>query len=434
MSKLRAFRGFHYNPDQISEISRVVAPPYDVIDDAKFQSLMKASPYNVAAIDLPKASHSGDEAYDVAGKRYQEWKDSGILTQDDKESLYLYFQTYQLPGGEEVTRRGFFARRRLEDFTEGGVKPHERTFAGPKADRLLLMKATAANLSPIFGLFSDPEDTVGLQWDSLTQSDPLFAYSSEDGQSHRLWRLNDPEKIQNLLQGIQDQPIMIADGHHRYETALNYRDYRRQQLGEQATGEEPFNDVLMYCCSMQDAGLKVLPTHRVLAQRPDVAPEVVRQWLAKYAEVKEFSVSDLAQAQEYLSAEGKTEHAIAWVHDDLIEVWTFDPDKLLASESLNRLHFALRDLDVTLLHQLILEEILGVSQGAQREYGTIKYIKDAAEAVQLSTEKKTYGFLLNATKMEQMEAVTQIGATMPQKSTFFYPKVPTGLVFYDFSS
>jgi uncharacterized protein (DUF1015 family) len=182
---------------------------------------------------------------------------------------------------------------------------------------------------------------------------------------------------------------------------------------------------------LEDPGLVVLPTHRVLAERPSVEPELVEQLLAPYAEIKKFAWGELKAAQAYMEKEGEHEHLIGWVHDHKIEVLNFDPEKLLNSEELNRLHFALRDLDVTILHNLILEEILGVSKGAQREYGTLKYIKNAEEVLELSEKNHTYGFLLNATKVAQMEAVTQIGETMPQKSTFFYPKVPTGLVFND---
>ncbi len=434
MTKLRPFRGWHYHPQKFPQMNDVVAPPYDVIDEAKLKSLLASSPYNVVRTDLPTAFPDEGDVYEKAGKLFQAWQDEGILEQDTEETLYLYFQTYHLPDGEQVTRRGFFARRRLESFAEGGVKPHEKTFEGPKADRLNLMKATSANLSPIFGLFSDPENSIGSQWESVTQGTPLYDFSGEDHQEHRLWRLSDPKKIADLLEGIQNQPILIADGHHRYETALNYREFRKAQLGAEYTGEEDFNFVMMFCCSLQDPGLKVLPTHRVLAERPNMDPDLIRDLLGKYGESKNFPLSETKQAMAYLEAEGKADHAIAWAHDQNIEVWTFDREKLLTSESLNHLHFAVRDLDVTLLHHLILEEILGVSQGAQREYGTLKYIKDAGEAIALVKEKQTYGFLLNATKIEQMEAVTEIGATMPQKSTFFYPKIPTGLVFYGFSN
>ena len=430
MKKIFPFSGVRYQPELFPDLSQVVAPPYDVIDEPLQVKLQGQSDHNVVWIDLPPKKGEFPD-YEFAAKKYQAWKKAGALIKDKEPGLYLYFQSYTLADGREFTRKGFFARRRLESFENGGVKPHEKTFAGPKADRLKLTQATRANLSPIFGLYPDPKNHVGPRLEEISQGEAFADFKTEEGYRHRMWRVADPALIEGILEEIQSQHILIADGHHRYETALNYRELRKNELAEAYTGEEGFNFVLMYLCALEDPGLVVLPTHRVLSERPNVEPELVQQLLASYAEIKDFAWGELKTALEFMEQEGERDHVIGWVHDRKIQVLAFDREKLLNSEELNRLHYALRDLDVTILHNLILEEILGVSKGAQREYGTLKYIKKAEDVLKVTQENNSYGFLLNATKVAQMEAVTQIGETMPQKSTFFYPKVPTGLIFND---
>jgi uncharacterized protein (DUF1015 family) len=430
MNKILPFRAWRYRLENKSDASRVVAPPYDVINSEELKILQGRSPHNVVWVDLPQ-DEKGQDRYALAGERYGAWKKQGVLRQDTEPSLYVYFQSYALDDGRRLTRKGFFARRRLEGFEDGGVKPHEKTFAGPKEDRFKLMRTTHANLSPIFGLYSDATDEAGRHMTQVTQGPPDMEWKTEDGQEHRLWKLSDPKIISDLLEPIQAKHILIADGHHRYETALHYKEVREVELGEIYRGDEAFNFVLMYFCRLEDPGLVVLPTHRVLAERPEVPPELVIKLLSPYASFKEFSVKDAEAVQAYMAEEGGREHLIAWVHDDKISVMLFDQEKLLQSEELNHLHFALRDLDVTILHNLVFEEVLGIPKGAQREYGTILYVKDMKETIRQTQEKNSYGFLLNPTKIAQMEAVTEIGETMPQKSTFFYPKIPTGIVFND---
>jgi uncharacterized protein (DUF1015 family) len=430
MTKIRPFRAWRYSPKQVGDFSKVVAPPYDVIEADQLARLYQSSPYNVTHVDLPQAKGEASK-YETAKQYFASWKQSGILLQDERPSVYPYFQSYTLPTGEKRTRKGFFARRRLESFAEGGIRPHEKTFAGPKEDRLQLMQATHADLSPIFGLYGDPKNAVGAQLDALARPDPLLAIAGEGGEEHRLWKVDDPAAIEALLQSVHDRPLLIADGHHRYETALNYLELHKSALGASYTGEEGFNDVMMYFCSIQDPGLVILPTHRVLAERLSKDVHLTRNLLKRYATSKEFSVENHREALRYLQEEGRHEHVLGWIHDAVIEVLRFDSDKILESQVLNHLHYAVRDLDVTLLHDLVLEEVMGMPKGAQREYGHIHYVKDAEEAVRLTREKNTEGFLLNPTKVSQLEAVTEIGATMPQKSTFFYPKLLTGLVFYD---
>jgi len=293
------------------------------------------------------------------------------------------------------------------------------------------MHATKANLSSIFGLFSDPKREAEPLLEKLAQGEPNIQIREANGDEHRVWKVDSPALISQLIQVVHDRPLLIADGHHRYETALAYREEQRSLLGAAFTGEEPCNFVLMYFCSLQDPGLVVLPTHRVLNQAPDLEASILKGLLEKYARIKTYAMGEFSQAIQKMEEEGDREHILAWAHDGQIDLLFFDAEKILASPSLNHLHFALRDLDVTILHDLVLEEIMGLSKGAQREYGAIEYVKDAKEAVLSAERKKTHAFLMNATKLKQIEAVTEIGEKMPQKSTFFYPKLLTGLVFHE---
>jgi uncharacterized protein (DUF1015 family) len=430
MTKIIPFRGWRYNPKKINDFSKVVAPPYDVINPEQKQVFYAKSAYNVTHIDLPDEVEKLNR-YEAAAKIFEKWKHEEVLTCDAKPSLYLYFQTYSLPDGRRLTRRGFFGKRKLESFSEGGIRPHERTFSGPKEDRLRLMVATQAQLSPIFVLYNDAKHEVDPQLEALASAKPEVHIVEECGDEHRLWHVQDEASIYKLINTIHERPLLIADGHHRYETALNYCQEQRAVLGSAYTGKENFNDVMMYFCSLEDSGLVVLPTHRVLAQQPEGNETIVRNLLEGVAKIKIFSANQLSEALSLMEEEGKHEHVLGWVHDHKVEILIFDPDKLLESDMLNHLHFALRDLDTTLLHDLVLAEFMGISKGAQREYGQIKYIQDPKEVVKLVEEKNTYGFLMNPTKIHQIEAVTDIGEVMPQKSTFFYPKLLTGLVFYD---
>lgn len=194
MTKIKPLQGWRYNPDKIPDFKKVIAPPYDVIGPEQQKELFQSSPYNVVRMDLPQ-EEDGLGKYEVAQRYFESWKKEKVLIQDPQLSLYVYFQSFALPNGEKLTRKGFFARRHLEEFEEGGVKPHEKTFAGPKEDRLKLTQATQANLSPIFGLYSDPKNDSGPILEAITQGEPLLDIRTEDGSEHRMWKVQDPKKI-----------------------------------------------------------------------------------------------------------------------------------------------------------------------------------------------------------------------------------------------
>ncbi|MCB1214480.1 MAG: DUF1015 domain-containing protein, partial [Deltaproteobacteria bacterium] len=334
MKNINPFPAWRYNTQKITDLSQVLAPPYDVIGPNKRQKLIQASDYNVVQIDLPEAPE-GQDKYAKAAQIFESWKQSEVLKQDQSPALYLYFQTYTLEDGRTFTRKGFFARKKLEAFGEGSVKPHERTFEGPKADRLKLMQATSANLSAIFGLYTDPEGTSSAILTELAQGEPDIKVQWED-QVHQLWRVQEEGLIAKLLDPIQNSSVLIADGHHRYETALNYRGLRRQQLGEGATGEESFEGVLMYLCPLSDPGLIVLPTHRVLAARPSVSEEDLRQRLLGFGTLQDYSLDQVEDLMKDLEALGET-RALAWIDGNRASLFVLDGEKITKSKTLSKL-------------------------------------------------------------------------------------------------
>src|SRR5947208_14158495 len=255
MAEIQPLRTLRYDPRAVGSLEAVAAPPYDVIDDAMRAELTARSPFNVVEIDLPRADNGGDP-YLHAQTTMEAWQQQGVLVREREPAIWVLTQDYTGPDGNPYTRHGFFARVRVEDYGPGRIRPHERTHPGPKEDRLRLTRATRANLSPIFSLYPDTEGA----WQALepaTQDEPFASVRDADGTVNRLWRLPDPDAISEVQAALADSELLIADGHHRYETARLYA----QEIG----GEGEHSYVLMFLCSLSDSGLTVFPTHRLLS-------------------------------------------------------------------------------------------------------------------------------------------------------------------------
>jgi len=426
MPIVRPFRAIRYDPAVVGSIASVVAPPYDVIGREEQSRLYETSPYNVVRLDLSRES----DRYRAASALFREWRASGALTRDAEPAFYLYSQRYQ-PKGDDVRERfGFFARLRLEKFESGKVLPHEKTLASAKADRLELQRACRANLSSIFGLFSAP----GFTLDDATASvrgAPGVDFTDAAGVRHRMWRVTDPRVQRELASRLEDRTVYIADGHHRYETALRYRDEMRDETGRRS-GDEPFDYVLAYLVNMAEPGLVVLPTHRLLGSL-DLAVEALLERLRACFRVEESPKADGASAfLRKLGPRDANERRIG------IALRGEAPFFVLATRDGENDHrlagsAARRHLDVSLLHGLILEgpgSILGLDAHREAEAGRLVYTKDGEEAVaRVESGEFAAAFLLNATRVDEVRQVSEAGETMPEKSTYFYPKVLTGLVF-----
>ena len=262
MADVQPLKTLRYEPDAVGGLEAVIAPPYDVIDDQDRARLLEKSPFNVVEIDLPQSANGGDP-YSHAREKLDEWREEGVVIRESEPALWALQQEYTAPDGERRTRRGFFARVRVEDYGAGRIRPHERTHPGPKEDRLRLTRATRANLSPIFSLFPDPDDAAEQALARATDEPPFATASDQDGTRNTLWRIGEPEQIAELQGALAAAELLIADGHHRYETARTY--------AEEIGGKGEHSYVLMFLVSLSDPGLTVFPTHRLLDNLKDSA-------------------------------------------------------------------------------------------------------------------------------------------------------------------
>lgn len=420
MPYLKPFRGIFYNPQKV-DIAAVVAPPYDVISPSQQNELYEASPYNVVRLILGRE----EDRYSSAASHFEAWKKEGILIRDERPAAYLLSQRFSTPDGRIHERGGFIMRCKLEDFGTGSILPHEKTLAKPKEDRFRLLMATKAMFSQIFGLYADPQRVVDRYVQRHMDAAPAIEIMFE-GVRNRLWKLKDPAAITVIQEFMRDRQILVADGHHRYETALVYRDAMRLK-NPNHTGEEPYNFVMMFLTNVHDPGLVVLPTHRLLHSLPQFN---VARFLESLTEF--FHLDVQADERELLTnLASRQRGAFGLVVPSVprfILCWlkaSADPFRGL-DESVPSV---LKELDVTLLHSVIFGKLLGISAEAQEHKRNLDYVKDAEEAVRAVWKGRAdAALLMNPTPVDRVRAVAEAGYTMPQKSTYFYPKLLSGLV------
>ncbi len=418
MAELRPLHAIRYDAARVGSLADVVAPPYDAISPEVLARLYARSPYNAVRLILnrdrdPHAAASGE---------LRAWLENGILRTDPQPAFYFYAQTFELAGRGVLTRDGVIGAMRLEEFGSGHVCPHERTMAAPKADRLRLLQACRANLSAIFGVVSRPDmmlrDLVG----TAVAGPPEVDLCDDAGVQHRLWRIGDPA-VQRACAGfVRDQPVVIADGHHRYETALEYRSLMRR-LHPEAGADAPFEFVLTCISNTEEPGLVVLPTHRIL---PKVRPADVRDTIGALSEVFETITYRTAERQAFLADLGRHELRIGCALADELVLLTLrgDPERLLA-----RTAPAMRRVGVVMLHELVLSRLAGTDPA------DIVYTHDDGEALAaVASARAGAALLVRAPTPQEMRAACLAGETMPQKSTYFYPKLLTGLVFRSLDS
>jgi len=422
MAEFTPFHGLRYNLEKV-ELSDVLAPPYDVIKGAMRDELVARSEYNVVEVELPIGE--GDEKYDHAAKVLQSWRAAGIFVSDDA-AFYIYEQEFQVPGTQEtLKRRGVLGALQLEEFGKG-VQPHEHTLSGPKQDRLKLLRAAQTNTSPIFGLYEDSTGWIAQLLESYC-TDNAPQGEARDGENgiHRLWVVKDDETVNAIVGALDDESILIADGHHRYETALNYRN-ECEAKSENWTGGEPENFVLMMCVSTLDSGLIVLPTHRLVKNVDAEIVAALPEKLAGLFDVEKFDGDANALSQQVRSEENIAIGLIISGAQYLVKLKSGDAH-LAAMDSARSA--AYNGLDVTILHTLILQRELGIDPeklAAGEHVGYTIHADEAAKKVQ--SGEYAAAFILRPTQVEQVRDCCGSGDKMPQKSTYFYPKLITGLV------
>jgi uncharacterized protein (DUF1015 family) len=414
MAEIEPFRALRYELDKTGGLQDVVAPPYDVIDAAQRAVLAARSPYNVVHIDLP---HKNGDPYKQAATQLAQWRREDVLVEDAQPALWPLAQEYTSPDGRRRTRRGFFARVRVTEYGAGRIRPHERTHPGPKEDRLRLTRATKANLSPIFSLFSDPSKTAWHALEPFTEAKPWAETTDDDGTVNRLWRITDATAIEAAEHALAGAELLIADGHHRYETARVYAD----EIG----GEGPHRFVLMCLVALEDRGLTVFPTHRLVrGLRPD-QHESLADTLRH-----DFEIEALGDASALVPAPGgKLKIGYIDAHFKKPFMLTLKGTEI-ADAALPDHAEPYRRLDTAVLEALILKGPLEMNDEDIDHLSGLGYARDADEALGLVLSGDyDAAFFMAPTPIEQVQAVAAAGESMPPKSTYFFPKVPTGLVF-----
>ena len=435
MARLRPFKGIRYNPDRISSMADVICPPYDVISETEQTKLHDRSPYNVIRMELGR-KRPGDDIHDNphtrAGNYLRTWMKDGTLVQEETPAVYLTATEFDTVSGPN-TRWGLVVSVGLEPFHQGGILPHERTYSKVKSERLSLMQACRANLSPIFAFFSDDRSTMPQLISHVAHTAPVVAFQDDNRHVHKMWIIKDPDLHALIAANFEQQTLFIADGHHRYETALAYRDERARRAGG-LPENHPANNTLMYLSSIQDPGLIILPAHRLL---PEVPSEVRRKFLEharSFFEVQstEGNLEKERAVDALLDRLDQTQPGAALVvalrdvaAPVLLQLKPGKKATIYPEETPD----ILKDIDVTLLTEFIFPALLGLSQAQLDDVNCVHYHHDARAALDgVTSGQYDMACIIKPTPIASVQRVADAGQVMPRKSTYFAPKVITGLV------
>lgn len=433
MAVLVPIRGVRYNQAKAGAIGELITPPYDVIDSAAQQMYYDRNPHNVIRLELGKTNPTDSDTenrYTRAARTFQEWLSQDVLTHDPQPSLYLYEQEFTVRGATLI-RRGFLSGLQAEDYSKGWVLPHEETLPKHKADRLNLMRAALANFSPIFGLYSDPDHAIeSVLAGAKERPVPDFEVTDDSGVVNRLWVISDPAAVQKVVSLMAEKKIFIADGHHRYETAVNFG----KEMAAQ--GKEGYDFVLIALVNLYDPGLVVFPTHRLVSNIPDLDLGKLLTGLKD-----DFTVDKLpagAGLEEFLAkleSLGQTAQSFGlYTREKAFFLLRLKDPTALDNLITDNHSSAWKQLDVSVLHSLILEKHLGIGSAQRAEESNLAYTRDEQFALRaVDSGAAQLCFFMNPTKVEEVTNIATGGEKMPQKSTYFYPKIVTGLVINDFS-
>ncbi len=427
MNTLLPEKGIRFDPSKV-DVSLTLAPPYDVINDRERQELAQMSPHNIVHVILPEGE--ADAKYRQAAMELRRMLDAGALVRDNEEAFYVYDQEFSLPTGEKVTRRGVIGRLQIQDKSE--VLAHEKTLDAPKEDRFKLFRATGVVASQVFTFYADPQRLVEKAIESA-EPDVVFDVTLKDGVRHRLSRVTDANACQAITRALQDKELFIADGHHRFETQRNYRNFRRG-METQVSGDEPFNFASVYAANVFQEGLVILSINRLFYGVAGFDPAGFKVQTAGFLDWSE-PFGQLDEALGELQKAGKNGTAFVFVLKEDRPVPYLVKAKQDAKDAFVNagvLHPAVASLDVSFLHHKVVNDVLGIDPAmvARREH--IEYEHDPYELVHMmqSDPKFQVGVVLNPVKVEQIMAVAEAGEKMPQKSTFFFPKLFSGIVIH----
>ncbi|MBN2808123.1 MAG: DUF1015 domain-containing protein [Deltaproteobacteria bacterium] len=431
MPQIEAFKGTCYNSAIIDDMAKVIAPPYDVITGPAKARLLSNSPYNIIRLILGKAAQEmggvrAQSEFEEAAATFAQWLAAEVLVRDSQPALYDLEEEFEAVG-KRYCRRGFIGLLKLEE-EKNAVRPHEKTMQAPKQDRLELTRHCRANFSQIFTLYEDEDNAVEKALQITRPAAPMFTFS-EDGITRRLWRITDPQAIAAAQAHLQNREIFIADGHHRYETALLYQQEMRRKTPA-SPGNQPWDYVMSYFSSMSSPGLAILPTHRLLSNFPTPSADELKRGLEQYFTLEKCDDDGepVAALLQKLEKSGDNSSFIM-LAENFNEPLLLTLKRTAAAEILGQLPQSLAALDVSVLQQLVFGHILGISSADMEQQRYTRYTQDAANAIAaVRSGEAQIAILLKATKIEQVRDVAQQGEKMPQKSTFFFPKLATGLV------
>lgn len=427
MATIKPFKAVRYNQDKV-KIGSVIAPPYDVISPEQQNGYYDKDPFNVIRLILGRE----EDRYSAAAQAYTMWQEQNILVRDSKPAIYPLVQTFKTTEGNAVQRKGFIALCRLEEFEKKIVLPHEKTLSKAKEDRFKLFKATNSNFSQVFTLYSDPEKKIDTVVNPVHKTQPVIDVEF-DGVRNQLWSITDESAIAKIATELQPKQVLIADGHHRYETGLAYRDFMKSHLpagkagNPNHTGSELYNYIMMFFTNLDDEGLVIFPTHRVLHSLPSYDGTTLVTPLQKDFDIQIYPTPQMMM--EALKQQNRFAYGMVSKHSSKFFMMKLKNDSLIDTLVPENLPKEVKELDVVLLHSYIIRQLLGVSQEAQEKKLNIHYLQNVHDCVEkVASGTSQAAFLVNPTKIEQVRAVAKAGHTMPQKSTFFYPKLVSGLV------
>jgi uncharacterized protein (DUF1015 family) len=431
MAEIIPFQALRYDPNQV-KLEDVVTQPYDKITPEMQSRYYGLSPHNLVRIILGKSGETDTPAFNTytrAAEYFHDWRSAGILKQDPEPGFYFYSQTFTVPGTRDLAeRRGLIALGRIHDYTDGVVFRHEQTLSKPRADRLNLLRATQAHFGQIFMLYSDSEGAIEKLLSKKTEDDPDISMLDEYEVLHRVWRISDPALVATVQQKMRDKKLLIADGHHRYETSLAYRDERRKETGPTKT-DAPYEFVMMTLVPMESRGLVILPTHRIVHGLAAFDREHMLEASKRFFDIDRIDLRTESRSATTLLEEAG-ENGTAFVAVTRQGPYLLRAKKRAIQDALANVSELQRELDVVQLHKLLLERILGISEEAIRNQEHVKYERDAFEAISWVRQGANVAFLMNGAKIQQVSDIAFGGEVLPQKSTDFYPKLLSGLTIY----
>ena len=425
MAEIKPFKGMRYNTFLAGKIGELCCPPYDIISEEERLGYIAENEYNVIRLELPK---EGGDVYKTAGEVLDMWRNTGVLVHEIKPAVYIYEEEFNAYN-KRSSVKGIIVRVRVEEFSKGVILPHEFTLSKAKADRFNLMKATNCNFSQIYALYMDEEHTTLKTIDRLSDRKPDQKFTDNDHVTHKLWIITDEKVIEKLVNDFADRKLYIADGHHRYETALNYRNYCREN-GISKEGD-PQDYQMMYLVDMQHPGLVVFPTHRMVRDLESFDKDEVLKGCEEYFDITKFtSVGNINSELAKQYKQGKKAFGFYCGTGEWYLLVLKDIEVM--ADVLPDLSEASQQLDVSVLHSLILEKTMGIDKENMANQINLTYTKFFEEAI-MKVDKGEFqcSFILNPTRVTEIRDVAAAGEKMPQKSTYFYPKMITGMVMND---